>query len=168
MGAEDSRWKQLRVALASDHAGYELKQALVQYLQSEGLEVIDCGAYNSESTDYPDWAYKACKLVITGESDRAILICGTGIGMNLAANSLPGITAAHCNDEYSARCSRLHNNANVLTMGARVIGAGLAASVAQAWLATEYVPCERHARRLAKIGELAGRLAKETGSSEGE
>ncbi len=163
MAKAEGSWTRHKVALASDHAGFPLKKALVEYLEGEGVECVDVGTHSTASTDYPYWAAKACKLVLEGKCDRAVLVCGTGIGMALAANKLRGIRAAKCQDEYSAECAREHNDANVVTLGARVTGRGLACAVVKKFLEAEFTGAARHVRRLKKV-ELLGeqRLAELT------
>ena len=116
----------MKIAVGSDHGGIHLKNHIREYLTAKGIEVLDCGTYTEESTDYPDYAAKVCQAINTGEAERGILVCGTGIGISIAANKIHGIRAALCGDVFSAQMSREHNNANVLCMGERVIGVGLA------------------------------------------
>ena len=137
------------IAIGSDHAGYALKCEMIKLLEEKGGEFIDCGC-NGESVDYPDIAEKTCEKVTSGEADKAILICGTGVGISISANKIKGIRAALCGDWYSAKYTRLHNDANVLCMGGRVIGAGLAAEIVDVFLDTEFEG-GRHARRVEKI-----------------
>lgn len=141
------------IALASDHAGYPLKEALIKHLNARGIETIDCGTNNTESCDYPDFAVSGCCKVLDGEADLTILCCGTGIGMSMAANKLRGIRAACCSDVFSARYTRLHNNANVLCLGARVVGEGLATELADAFVDTGFEG-GKHQRRIDMITEL--------------
>ena len=117
------------IALSSDHAGFPLKEEIKAYLDSQGVEYTDCGAYDTDSVDYPYQAKKACDLVVSGKCEKAILCCGTGIGISIAANKIKGIRCALCNDVYSAKKCREHNDANVLAMGGRVIGVGPAEGV---------------------------------------
>ena len=140
------------IAIGSDHAGYSLKCEMIKHLEEKGVEFIDCGC-NGESVDYPDIAEKTCEKVTSGEADKAILICGTGVGISISANKIKGIRAALCGDWYSAKYPRLHNDANVLCMGGRVIGAGLAAEIVDVFLDTEFEG-GRHARRVEKIMKL--------------
>ena len=140
------------IAIGSDHAGYALKCEMIKHLEEKGVEFIDCGC-NGESVDYPDIAEKTCEKVTSGEADKAILICGTGVGISMAANKVHGIRAACCSDHFSAKYTRLHNDANVLCMGGRVIGAGLAAEIVDVFLDTEFEG-GRHARRVEKIMKL--------------
>ena len=140
------------IAIGSDHAGYGLKCEIIKHLAEKGVEFIDCGC-NGESVDYPDIAEATCAKVTSGEADKAILICGTGVGISISANKINGIRAALCGDWYSAKYTRLHNDANVLCMGGRVIGAGLAAEITDIFLNTEFEG-GRHARRVDKIMKL--------------
>lgn len=120
---------QKKIVIASDHAGYPLKQSLAKLFAEEGYEVIDCGTDSTESCDYPIYAEKLCNVVVEGGAPLGILCCGTGIGMSMAANKIKGIRAACCSDIFSAKYTRLHNDANVLCLGARVVGEGLALSL---------------------------------------
>jgi ribose 5-phosphate isomerase B len=140
----------MKVAIGSDHAGYRLKEEVKALLQEMGIEHTDYGCMTEDSCDYPDIAAPVAQAVASGEVDRGILICGTGIGMSIAANKIRGIRASLCHDMFSARMTREHNNSNVLAIGARVIGSGLALEIAKIWLTTEYQG-GRHGRRLAKI-----------------
>ena len=140
------------IAIGSDHAGYAVESEMIKHLEEKGVEFIDCGC-NGESVDYPDIAEKTCEKVTSGEADKAILICGTGVGISISANKIKGIRAALCGDWYSAKYTRLHNDANVLCMGGRVIGAGLAAEIVDVFLDTEFEG-GRHARRVEKIMKL--------------
>ncbi len=140
------------IAIGSDHAGYALKCEIIRHLEEKGVQFIDCGC-NGESVDYPDIAEKTCAKVVSGEADKGILICGTGVGISISANKIKGIRAALCGDWYSAKYTRLHNDANVLCMGGRVIGAGLAAEITDIFLETEFEG-GRHARRVEKIMKL--------------
>ncbi|HIQ05198.1 MAG TPA: ribose 5-phosphate isomerase B [Anaerolineae bacterium] len=141
--------------MGSDHAGFSLKQEVVAWLEAQGYEVSDLGIDSLESVDYPDFARPVAEAVAAGKADRGILICGTGIGMSMTANKVPGIRAALCTDPYMARMSRLHNDANVLCMGGRVVGVGLALDIVETWLATEFEG-GRHARRVGKIMQMEG------------
>ena len=139
------------IAIGSDHGGFALKQQLMEHLKKEGYELVDFGCYTEQSCDYPDIAHALAKAVAAGECEKGILICGTGIGMCMAANKEPGIRAALCGDVYSAKLTREHNDANVLTMGARVVGPGLAELIVDTFLSTPFSNEERHIRRIAKI-----------------
>lgn len=150
----------MRIVIGADHAGYDLKEFLKGRLQQAGHQVLDVGTNSTQAVDYPDIALKVCTAVITGKAERGIMLGGSGQGEAMAPNKLPGIRAALCHDEYTARMSREHNDANVLSMGARVVGPELAWSVLQAWLAAEFSGDERHKQRLAKVQqwEQKGRL----------
>ena len=138
------------IALGSDHGGYALKQAMMNHLQESGVEYKDFGVFCNESADYPDIAVQVAEAVARGEYEKALLFCGTGIGVSIAANKVPGIRAALCHDVFSAQMSREHNDANILTMGERVIGPGLAAMIIDVWLGTKFAG-GRHGRRVDKI-----------------
>jgi ribose 5-phosphate isomerase B len=138
------------VAIGSDHAGFELKEHVRSFLERRGLKVEDCGTYDEQSVDYPDFAKKVTEAVAGGRVEMGFLICGTGIGMSMAANKVPGIRAALCYDSYTARMAREHNDANVLVLGGRLIGKGLAEEITTIFLDTDFAG-GRHARRVAKI-----------------
>lgn len=143
----------MRIAIGADHAGYALKEVLAAYMRERGIEVIDFGTHSPDSVDYPDYARVVAEAVARGEADFGVLICGTGIGMSIAANKVPGIRAAAVSDVYSARMSRAHNDANILCMGGRVVGPGLAIEILETWLRTPFEG-GRHARRVEKIRAL--------------
>ena len=143
----------MRIATGSDHAGLALKQGLVEFLENQGHSVQDLGTHVNESCDYPDFAAKVAGAVATGEADFGLLVCGTGVGMSIAANKVAGIRAAVVSDPFSARATRQHNDANVLCMGERVVGQGLAREILAAWLDAEYEG-GRHQRRIDKITAL--------------
>jgi ribose 5-phosphate isomerase B len=145
----------MRVALACDHGGYVLKQPVKEALAEAHAEALDLGTDSPESVDYPDFAKKAINLLLQKGCDRIILLCGTGIGMSICANRIPGIRGALCHDTYTARMSRLHNDANCLILGGRVIGTGIAGEIVRVWLGTPFEG-GRHAQRLAKIEEMTG------------
>ncbi|MCW3488874.1 ribose 5-phosphate isomerase B [Dethiobacter alkaliphilus] len=147
----------MKIAIASDHGGFKLKKHIAEYLQEKGYTYKDFGTLTEESVDYPDFAILVAEAVAQGEYDLGILCCGTGIGVNMVANKVPGIRAAHCHDTFSARMTREHNDANVLTMGERVIGRGLAVEVVEAFLQGEYAG-GRHACRVEKIKEIEARF----------
>ncbi len=138
------------LVLASDHAGFPLKEEIKAYLDGKGIEYIDCGTDSADSVDYAQFAQKACLKVTSGEADLGILCCGTGIGISMAANKVKGIRAACCSDYFSAKFTRLHNDANVLCMGARVIGGGLACELVDVFINTEFEG-GRHQRRVDQI-----------------
>ena len=142
-----------RLVFAADHAGYLLKNALIAVFKERGYEITDVGVNSGESCDYPIYAEKACNLVVAGEADLAILCCGTGIGMSIAANKVKGIRAACCSDTFSARMTRMHNDANVLCLGGRVVGAGLACDMVDLFVDTEFEG-GRHTTRVALISEI--------------
>ena len=144
------------IAIASDHGGFQLKQEVMKHLEALGLQYKDFGTYSSESCDYPIYAEKAARAVAAGECERGIIICGTGIGVSICANKVKGVRAALCGDCYSAEFTRLHNDANVLCMGARVTGSGLALKIVDTFLGTGFEG-GRHARRVALIHEIENR-----------
>lgn len=139
------------IAIGSDHGGFELKEALKKHLDSRGLEYKDFGTYSNASCDYPVYAKAVANAVKDGECGKGIVICGTGIGVSITANKIPGIRAAVCSDCFSAEMTRLHNDANVLAMGARVVGNGLALKIADTFLDTPFSGDERHMRRISMI-----------------
>jgi len=139
------------IALGSDHGGYALKQEVIKHLNERGLEYKDYGCFSEESCDYPEFGKAAALAVAEGECDRGIIICGTGIGISIAANKIKGIRAALCGDCFSAEMTRLHNDANILAMGARVVGTGLALKIVDTFLDTPFSNDPRHIRRINKI-----------------
>lgn len=141
----------MKIAVGSDHGGYALKQDVVRYLAGGGHEVKDVGSVSEDSVDYPDFAERVCVEVKEGRSTRGILICGTGIGMSMAANRHRQIRAALCHEAFTARMSRKHNDANVLCLGGRVLGPSLALDIVQVWLETEFAG-GRHLRRISMMG----------------
>jgi ribose 5-phosphate isomerase B len=141
---------QERIAIASDHGGFSIKETIKELIKKKGYAVEDLGTHNSESVDYPDYGHLVAQKIVSGEYKRAILICGTGIGMSITANRYPGVRAALCNDSYSSRMSRLHNDSNVLVVGGRVVGPALAEEIVSVWLDTDFEG-GRHAKRLDKI-----------------
>ena len=146
----------MKIAIGCDHGGFEHKNAIKDHLIERGFEVTDCGIYENVSVDYPDIAVKVCDEITSGRCERGILVCGTGIGMSLAANKIKGIRAAALSDHYSAKYTRLHNNSNILCLGGRVVGIGTALELADLFVDTEYEG-GRHQRRLDKIAELENR-----------
>jgi ribose 5-phosphate isomerase B len=147
----------MRIAIGSDHAGYEdppphYKPAIAEHLEKRGHDVIDCGTAGPDSVDYPDYANRVCKAILDGEADRGVLICGTGIGVGIAANRHHGIRAAPCTNRDGARLSREHNNANVLCLGRRVTPLEKCIELVDIWLDTPFSEGERHKRRIAKLG----------------
>ena len=143
----------MKLVLASDHGGYDLKEEIKKHLEGKGYEIEDIGTYNKDSVDYPKYGRAAAEMVAAGKADKGILCCGTGIGISLAANKVKGIRCAVVSDTFSAKMSRAHNDANMLSLGGRVVGAGLALEIVDIWLATEFEG-GRHARRLALITEI--------------
>lgn len=137
----------LRIAIGSDHGGYEYKEQIVSHLKEKGYECVDVGTYSTDSCDYPIIARAVTTKITTGEANRGILICGTGIGMSIVANKVKGIRAALCGDTFSARASRAHNNSNVLCLGERVIGINLAMDIVDIWLESKFEG-GRHQRRV--------------------
>ncbi len=149
------RWN-MKVAIGSDHGGMNIKEEIKDYMKSKDIDFIDVGCTCNDSVDYPDYALPVADKVATGEVDRGILICGTGIGMSIAANKVKGIRCALVHDLFSAKATREHNDSNVLAMGERVIGPGLAREIAKVWLETEYEG-GRHQNRLDKISSIENR-----------
>lgn len=141
------------IGIGSDHGGFELKEKVKKHLEGRGLEYKDFGTYSADSCDYPVYGRAVAKAVASGECDRGILICGTGIGISITANKVKGIRAALCSDCYSAQATREHNDANILAMGARVLGDGLALKIVDTFLDTPFSGDERHKRRISMIEE---------------
>ncbi len=139
------------IAIGSDHGGFELKKAVMAHLEKRGLEYKDFGTYTRDSCDYPEYGRAVALAVASGEFERGIVICGTGIGISIAANKVPGIRAALCGDCFSAQATREHNDANILAMGARVVGEGLALKIVDTFLDTPFSNDERHIRRISLI-----------------
>jgi len=152
----------MKIAIAADHGGDDLKEALKSVMEKIGLTYQDFGCDSAESVDYPDYAVPVAKSVVSGEYDRGILICGTGIGMCIAANKVPGVRAALVHDTFSAKATREHNDSNVLCMGARVIGQGLAEEIVRTWLDVAFTG-GRHATRIGKIAAIEQGYGKEAG-----
>ena len=148
-----------KIAIGCDHGGIELKSEIKKYLLEEGYEVKDFGSNSSDSCDYPDYAVPVAEAVAAKEYDFGILICGTGIGIGIAANKVPGIRAALCSDTFSAHATREHNNANILTLGQRVVGPGLALDIVKTFLHTEFEG-GRHINRIDKISEVEKKYNK--------
>ncbi|WP_244833696.1 ribose 5-phosphate isomerase B [Clostridium sp. BJN0001] len=149
----------MKIAIGCDHGGFNLKQEIIKYLESENYEVKDFGTNSTESCDYPDYALPVAESVSKGEYEFGILICGTGIGVGISANKVPGIRAALCSDTFSAHATREHNNANILTMGERVVGPGLALDIVKTFLSSEFQG-GRHTRRIDKITEIEKKYSK--------
>lgn len=143
----------MKVALGADHGGYELKEAIRSYLAGKGIAVLDLGTHSTDSVDYPIYGFAVGSAVMAGEADLGIVVCGTGLGISIAANKIPGIRAAVCTDTYSARMAREHNNANVLALGGRVTGVGLAEDIVEIFLQTKFAG-GRHAKRVELIASI--------------
>ena len=140
----------MKIAIGSDHAGFPLKEKIRAYFEEKGIEYVDCGVYEIASADYPVQAKFTCEKIVSGECVRGILCCGTGIGISMAANKVKGIRAACCSDYFSAKFTRLHNDANALCLGGRVVGAGLALEMVDVFIDTEFEG-GRHQRRIDQI-----------------
>lgn len=154
----------MRIAIGADHAGFDLKNSVVEYVRATGHDIHDLGTYNSEPVDYPDLARKVCEAMQHGKADLGILICGSGVGASVAANKFLGIRAAICHDTYTAHQGREHDDVNVLCMGSRVIGEALALDIVKTWLAASFSNGERHQRRLDKVLEIERENFVEKGS----
>lgn len=141
------------IVIASDHAGYAMKQDLIEHLRQSGVEVEDIGCYSTESVDYPDYAEKAARAVADGTYEKGILVCGTGLGMSIAANKIDGVRCALLSDCFSAEMCRAHNDANMIALGGRVIGSELAKRIVDTFLTAEFLG-GKHARRVDKINAL--------------
>ena len=144
----------MKIAIGCDHGGINLKPVLIDYLKKNAIEFKDFGCFSTESTDYNDYALQVSNAVANKEYDFGILICGTGIGMSIMANKVKGIRCGHCHDVFSAKMTRLHNDANVLALGERVVGPGLFLEIVEAFIFTEFSNDERHIRRVDKIKAL--------------
>ena len=142
----------MKIAIASDHGGYDYKQELIPYIESLGHQVLDLGCHGPASVDYPDYGIPCAQAVARGEADRRVVICGTGIGISISANKVPGIRCALCTDPVMARLTREHNDANMLAMGGRIIGIELAKGIVQVFLSTEFSG-GRHKTRIDKIAQ---------------
>ncbi len=147
----------MKIGVGSDHGGYYLKEELKEYMKELGIDVVDFGTNSTDSVDYPDYGEIVAKAVANKEVDRGLVICGTGIGISLAANKVKGIRCALCGDVYSAKMSRAHNNANMIALGGRVVGVDLAKEILQAYLSTEFEG-GRHERRVDKINDIEDRF----------
>lgn len=137
----------IKVAIGSDHGGFHYKENIIEYLKSNNIDYVDVGTYSDESCDYPVFAHKVTDMITSGDANRGILVCGTGIGMSISANKVKGIRAALCSDTFSAKATRAHNNSNVLCLGERVIGIQLALDIVDIWLHSEFEG-GRHQRRI--------------------
>jgi ribose 5-phosphate isomerase B len=144
----------MKIAIGSDHAGFNLKNRLRDLLKSEGYEVEDVGAYSAESSDYPDFAEKVGHAVTSGQAERGVLCCGTGVGIGIAANKIHGIRAAAVSEPVSARLARSHNDANVVCIGERIVGPEVAVDIVKTFLESPFSEGERHKRRIAKVSAL--------------
>lgn len=144
----------MKVAIGADHAGVRLKEGIMQVMIGLGYDVVDVGCDCATPVDYPDYAVPVAEMVASGEVDRGILICGTGIGMSITANKVPGVRCALVHDLFSAKASKEHNDTNVLAMGERVIGLGLAEEIVRVWLGTEFSQGERHIGRIRKVADV--------------
>ncbi len=140
----------MKISLGCDHGGYELKEIIKKYLENKGVEVLDVGTYSLDSVDYPDYGVKAALLVANKEADKGIVVCTTGIGISIAANKVDGIRCALCTDSFMAKMTRLHNDANMLALGAGIVGKNLALDIVDTWLDTEFEG-GRHIKRVEKI-----------------
>lgn len=145
----------VKIALGADHAGFEMKESIARRLADAGFEIVDCGAFSAESVDYPDYAAAVARKVALGECPRGILVCGTGIGVAMAAGKVKGVRAATVHDRYTAQMSREHNDSNVLCLGARVLDPKHAVELAEFWLSVPFA-AGRHERRVRKIDALDG------------
>lgn len=150
----------MKISVACDHGGLNLKKALIAYLQKCGHEVQDFGTNSFDSCDYPDFAVQAAEAVASGACDRGIVVCSSGIGVSIVANKVPGIRCAHCHDTYCAKYTRLHNDANMMAFGEKVVGVGLMEEMVNLFLTTEYEGGERHDRRIAKIKAIEEKYSK--------
>ena len=149
----------MKIALGSDHGGFNLKKEIIIHLKSKNIEVTDFGTYTEESCDYPEYALKVAREVVEGNFELGILVCGTGIGVSIVANKVPGIRAALCSDTFSAHATREHNNANVLAIGARVVGGGLALDIVDTFISAKFLG-DRHQKRIDKITEIERTYSK--------
>lgn len=150
----------MKIAIACDHAALRLKNDVIEKLGKEGYEVEDFGIYEQKSVDYPDYALPVAEAVASGKADKGILICGTGIGMSIAANKVKGIRCALCSDTFSAHATREHNDANILAFGERVVGEGLAMDIVDTFLKTPFSGDDRHVKRIAKISAIEDKYFK--------
>jgi ribose 5-phosphate isomerase B len=142
-----------KIAIASDHGGFDLKETVKAHLLNDGWEIDDLGPNNDDSVDYPDYGIKLAEIIVNNKVERGIVICGTGVGMSIVVNRFPGIRGTLCSDIYTAKMSREHNDSNILIMGGRIIGRGLASEIVDTWLNTVFEG-GRHQRRLDKINEI--------------
>lgn len=149
----------MKISLACDHGGLNLKNLIKEYLNENGYEVVDFGTDATDSCDYPDYALPAAEAVAKGECERGIVVCSTGIGVSIVANKVPGVRCAHCHDTYCAEFTRLHNNANMLALGEKVVGAGYALKIVEIFLKTQFEG-GRHERRVNKISDVEKKYGK--------
>jgi ribose 5-phosphate isomerase B len=147
----------MTIAIGGDHGAYDLKKQIIDHLQQRGIKTLDMGAYDTSSSDYPDYAPPVCNAVLAGEADLGIVICGTGIGISISANKIHGIRCALLGDTFSAKMAREHNDANVMAIGARVLGVGLALQIVDTFIDSDFSHDERHSRRIEKIMDLEKR-----------
>ncbi len=150
----------MKIAVACDHGGLQLKNAMIAFVKKLGHEVVDFGTDNTNSCDYPDFAVLAAEAVSKGECERGIVVCSSGIGVSIVANKVPKIRCAHCHDTYCAKYTRLHNDANMIAFGEKVVGEGLMEEIVSIFLNTPFEGGERHERRVAKIAEIEKRYYK--------
>ena len=150
----------MKIAVACDHGGLNLKNAVIAFVEKLGHEVTDFGTYTNASCDYPDFAVAAAEAVANGECERGILVCSSGIGVSIVANKVPGVRCAHCHDTYCAKYTRLHNDANMIAFGEKVVGVGLMEELVTLFLTTEFEGGERHERRVNKIAEIEKKYSK--------
>ena len=144
----------MKIAIGADHGGFGLKEDIIKHLKEDGIDVIDCGIYKVESVDYPDYAESVAKQILSGNAEFGIVICGTGIGISVSANKIKGIRCALCTDPFMSKMARMHNNANMLALGGRVIGCGLAQEIVDTFINTSFEAGGRHERRVDKIMKL--------------
>ena len=150
----------MKIAVACDHGALNLKKAVIAYVESLGHEVVDFGTHTKDSCDYPDYAAPAAEAVASGACERGIVVCSSGIGVSIVANKVPGVRCAHCHDTYCAKYTRLHNDANMIAMGEKVVGEGLMQEIVSLFLNTPFEGGERHERRVAKIKALEEKYGK--------
>lgn len=150
----------MKIAVACDHGGLNLKKAMMAYVEKLGHEIKDFGTYDNSSCDYPDFACAAAEAVASGECERGIVVCSSGIGVSIVANKVPGVRCAHCHDLYCAKYTRLHNDANMIAFGEKVLGEGIMQEIVYTFLNTEYEGGERHDRRIAKIKAIEEKYCK--------
>ena len=150
----------MKIAVACDHGALNLKKAVIAYVESLGHEVVDFGTHTKDSCDYPEYAAPAAEAVASGACERGIVVCSSGIGVSIVANKVPGVRCAHCHDTYCAKYTRLHNDANMIAMGEKVVGEGLMQEIVSLFLNTPFEGGERHERRVAKIKALEEKYGK--------